>query len=82
MSPRQYWAVVPAVIVGSLVESALVMLADPLKETPLIVLAVCRVVAVAAFPLMLPTIAESTMSAVSWVKPVRSVTTPTVQPVQ
>ena len=36
--------------VGSLVLSATVILADPLKDTPLIVLAVWRTVAVAALP--------------------------------
>jgi hypothetical protein len=35
---------------GSLVESATVMFADPLKLTPLIVRAVCRTVAVEALP--------------------------------
>jgi hypothetical protein len=35
---------------GSLVVSATVIFAEPLNETPLIVRAVCRVVAVEAFP--------------------------------
>ena len=34
------------------------ILAEPLKETPPIVLAVCKVVAVAALPVMLPEIVE------------------------
>ena len=37
---------------GSLVESATVILAEPLNDTPLIVRAVCRVVAVAALPVV------------------------------
>jgi len=39
---------------GSLVASATVMLAEPLKLTPLIVRAVCRVVAVVALPVKPP----------------------------
>ena len=37
---------------GSLVASATVMFAEPLNETPLMVRAVCRVVAVAALPVV------------------------------
>ena len=54
--PLTDFPVLPIVIVLAVPQFAVVILAEPLNDVPLIVLAVCNAVAVAAFPFMLPAI--------------------------